>query len=85
MGLNEIDKTKIRTATKCFLYGRNTATAREIYDYIINLDLKLRVSLTVNILAKDLLYCNKSTSRNILSNIAYETDNTNTFHYYLKK
>ena len=84
MSINEIDKVKIRTATKCYLNTRKTATAREIHSYIMNLDLKLRINLTVNNLAKDLAYCSRSTSRNLL-NIGYEIDNSNTFHYFLKK
>lgn len=85
MALNEMDKVKIRTATKCYLYGRNNATAREIYTYIMNLNLGLRGNLTVNNLAKDLVYCSKPTSRNLLSDISYAVDNANTFHYFLNK
>ena len=84
MALNEIDKIKVRTATKCYLYGRNSATAREIHNYIMNLNLGLRGNLTVNNLAKDLSYCCKSTSRNLLD-ISYEVDNANVFHYFLNK
>lgn len=84
MALNEIDKVKIRTATKCYLYGRNNATAREIYNYLMDLNLGLRGNLTVNNLAKDLAYCSRTTSRNLLD-IGYEVDNANTFHYFLNK
>lgn len=84
MSLNETDKIKVRTAAKCFLYARNSATSREIYNYIMNLDLGLRGNLTVNNLARDLTYCSKSTSRNLLD-ISYNVDNSNTFHYFLNK
>ena len=85
MGLSKTDKIKVRTATKCYLLSRNDATAREIFHYILSCDLKITSHFTVNVLAKDLKYCGNTTSRNILTGITYEFDNTNTIHYSLPR
>lgn len=83
MALTDNDKLKIRTATKCYLKAKKKASAREIRDYILNLDLNLNSNLTVNILARDLRYCSNATSRNVLADIKSDVDNTNTRVYFL--
>lgn len=84
MGFSNEDKIKIRTAVKCYLKFKDKATAKELYYFIAGLDLKIRCRLTPNILAKDLTYCCKSTTRNFL-NIDFYKNKTNTQIYYLRK
>lgn len=83
MSLNDIDKTKIRTAAKCFLLMKKKATAKQIFDYILQCDLKLRGNLTTNELARELTYCSKT--KNFVNLNAEIKKNTNTRYYYLEE
>lgn len=82
MRMTDIDKTKIRTATKCFLMTKQKATAKQIWDYIMKCDLKIRRDITVNQLARELTYCCKTKT---FMNLAFEDrERDNTRLYYLE-
>lgn len=60
MKITDVDKAKVRTAVKCYLTFKNEATAKQLNDFLLTLDLKLRRDLTTNELARELTYCCKN-------------------------
>ena len=79
MALNDIDRTKVRTAAKCYLTIYKKGTARQIFDFLMKCDLRLRGNLTVSELARELSYCCKT--KNFLD-ITFEKRQRDNFNYY---
>lgn len=82
MSINDIDKTKIRTATKCCLMIKKKATAKQIFAFLSDCDLHLRSDITVNQLARELTYCCKTKTFVNLKFFDREKDNVR--FYYLE-
>ena len=76
------DKAKVRTAIKIYLSLNGTATAKQLSEFINDLDLKTRANINTTVVANELEYCMKDTY-NFL-HIGFYKDNKNTRRYYLE-
>lgn len=83
MSISDIDKVKIRTAVKCYLYLNKKATARQLDEFIQSCNLRLHCRLNPNILALELKYCMTQPNQNFLR-IGFKKDKTNRRVYYLE-
>ncbi len=81
--MNDVDKAKVRTAIKVYLSLKGDATARQLDDFIQDLELRIRGTVNPSVIAKDLMYC-EGESKNFLNVSSYK-DKTNTRRYYLDK
>lgn len=79
----DVDRAKVRTAIKIYLSLKGDATARQLADFINDLDLRIRAEINASVIAKDLMYCEKE-SKNFLNVASYKTK-TNTRRYYLDR
>lgn len=75
------DKAKVRTAIKIYLSLKGDATAKQLSEFIIDLDLKLRANISPPIIATELDYCMQE-GYNFLKVGCYR-DKRNTRRYYL--
>lgn len=76
------DKAKVRTAIKIFLALKGDATAKQLSEFIIDLDLKLRANISPTIIATELDYCMRE-GYNFLRVGCYR-DKRNIRRYYLE-
>ena len=82
MAINREDKTKIRTAVKCYLKFKKEGTASEIWSFINSCDLKLRSDISTGSLASELIYCSKT--KNFLNVNYYRRKYDNNNIYFLE-
>ena len=78
MAITDIDKAKIRTAVKCYLLFNKEATARQLNDFLMQNDFRLRRDISTNELARDLTYCCKHNNFLNLKSVR-NTDNTQVY------
>lgn len=81
---NDTDRIKVRTGIKCYLTMKNKGTAREIFNFLMDCNLKLRVRITPNIVAQEIKYCMATPNQNFLK-LNFEKNKTNTKVYYLEE
>ena len=78
----EVDKAKVRTAIKVYLALKGSATAKQLSEFINDLQLGIRANINPNIIANELDYC-MNESRNFLQ-IGFYKDVKGRRRYYLE-
>ena len=76
------DKAKVRTGIKIYLSLKGSATAKQLTEFLNDMDLKTRANLNSTVIANELHYLMKVPCSFLKVN-CYR-DNTNTSHYYLE-
>ena len=82
--MTEVDKTKIRTAVKCYLKLNGKATSKQLNEFIQSCDLKLQCRTNPTIIAMELKYCMTQPNNNFLK-LETKKDKTNRNVYTLKR
>ena len=78
----DVDKAKVRTAIKIYLSLKGSATARQLCDFILDLDLKLRGNISPTIITAELDYCMTKPNLNFLK-VSFFKDTQGRRRYYL--
>lgn len=76
------DKAKVRTAIKVYLSLKGAATAKQLSEFVNDLDLKVRANVNTNVIAKELNYLIKMPCSFL--KVGCYKDKSNTMRYYLE-